>query len=427
MKVLKSVLRNLVIFGTCWQMFACGGGVETENNNDQNPPSDIVQLNAFALGVEYPVDMIIPDVESMRHTAFIATDGLALGVLPVDLDTMSLSENFETFDATPNNIASVLSYASDLEILSPELGFLLGGTGLASFNPTTGQHKQSLSFDQEIQLNDPVQLSRPIQGQNTILGNFLPNFASHVAIVENQVFVTMSNRFADEEFKSYFVQGMLLVFNLQNGQLIPSNPYYIILPGFNASGLTVYQNSLYVTLTGATEFAEGGQVPLTDSKIVKINPQTLTVEEEINLGKVAASYSSLAISDSGKAFIGSAAYSEVYEFDLISGQVLRGEVNPIVISDKEIDYIVDQKIHPSGNRLFVSSYNNNYVRAVDLGNTQRPVEKTIWDFDMEVNPGLTGAGAMAFRLGEAGVDYIGHDLMVLTGNPGTLSTALTNF
>ncbi len=423
---MKRLKHILLLTGMCFHILNCGSGVET-NGSDNPPPDDIVQLNAFSLGSEYPADMVIPDIEGMRNTAFIGTDGLALGVLAVNLDTLKISSEFQGLDATPNNLASVLSYARDVEILSPDLALFLGGTGIVSFNPTSGEVYQALAFDQEILLQDPIELSRTVNGEDTISGNFLPSFADHVAVVGDKVFISMSNRFSDEEFKSYFVQGMVKVFELQNNQLVPSDPSYQLLPGFNPTGLTVYQNKLYVTLTGATEFAGVGQVPLTDSKIIKINPENLSIEGEINLGKVAASYSSLAITDQGRAFIGSAAFSEVYEIDLNSLEVIHGEDKPLMVSEITDDYIVDQEIHPDGDRLFVSSFNNNFVRAFDLSDPNQALEETIWNFDLEANPGLTGAGAIAFRLGKVGVDFIGHDLMVLTGNPGTLSTALTLF
>lgn len=424
---MKTWKYALVLSGMCVSFLACGGGVETNEDGNPTPPSDYIKLNAFSLGSEYPADIVIPNLPSMSRTAFIATDGLALGVVPIDLETLQVSTIFEGLDATPNEIASVLSYARDLEILSPDLALFLGGTGMVSFNPSSGEVHQTLAFDQEIQLDDPIELSRMVDGQDTVSGSFLPSSADHVAIIGDQVFVTMSNLFFDIEFKTYYVQGMLLSFDLQNGQLSPANPSYKILPGFNSTGLTVYQNQLFVTLTGATEFTGDGQVPLTDSKIVKINPNDLNIEGEINLGKVAATYSSLAITAQGRAFIGSAAFSEVYEVDLNQMQVIRGETNPLVLSDKAGDYITDQEIHPTGDRLFVASFNNNFVRAFDLSDPNYPLEETIWNFDLEANPGLTGAGPMAFRPGTQGVDFTGHDLMVLTANPGTLSTALTVF
>jgi hypothetical protein len=144
------------------------------------------------------------------------------------------------------------------------------------------------------------------------------------------------------------------------------------------------------------------------------------------MGEVALNFQPLAVSaDAKRGFIGSSAFSEVYEIDLASFTALRGESNPIPITDEAADFISDQEIAEGGEILFVSSFNRSAVNAIDLTSSERTVLPTSLDFAFPDNPGVTGAGPMAIRPGVPGRDFTGPDLFVLTASPGTVSTATT--
>jgi hypothetical protein len=124
-------------------------------------------------------------------------------------------------------------------------------------------------------------------------------------------------------------------------------------------------------------------------------------------------------------FVGSSAFSQVYEIDLQNFSAVRGKNNPIVLSDTAGDFITDQKIAFGEDVLFISSFNRSAVNGIDLTTAARHVLANALDFQFPGNPATTGAGPMALRPGEPSVDFTGPDLFLLTSSPGTVSSATT--
>jgi hypothetical protein len=89
------------------------------------------------------------------------------------------------------------------------------------------------------------------------------------------------------------------------------------------------------------------------------------------------------------------------------------------------DYISDQAMAFGDEVLMVSSFNHSSIRGVDLTAEPLAALGAELDFAFPENPGVTGAGPMALRPGQPGVDFGGPDLWVLTGSPGTVSAATT--
>src|SRR6185369_17470139 len=107
--------------------------------------------------------------------------------------------------------------------------------------------------------------------------------------------------------------------------LTPASTPFIVLNGFDATGLTVANGKLIATSTGDNELVSGNSVPETASILDEIDPNSLSITRSLNLGLVAANFQPLAVTEDGKSgFIGSSAFSEVYEIDLQNFGVLRG-------------------------------------------------------------------------------------------------------
>ena len=426
---------------------ACGSGtIDTSGGNNDNGGNGSGQLstsasfatatttlNAFALGGDFPPEIAIPKANGMQSTAFIANFSPA-GVIAVDLNSnpLKISEQFATLDVSTVPEAA---FPNHVRVISTTSAFLLGGGGMIYYNPTSGAIFGKVNLTAPIELSEALPLSGPCDYDfDTVAetevgpGPFSPNFAADLQIIGNRAFVSMGSSCFDSGFNSFYVQGLVLVYDINNQPpfLTPASTPYIVLSGFNATGLSVAGGKLIATSTGDTALGLAGSTPETASFLDEIDPQALAVTRTLEMGNVALNFQPLAISADAKlGFIGSSAFSELYEIDLQNFTALRGESNPIQVSDDESDFLSDQEITEGGKLLFVSSFNRSAVNAVDLSSSERTVLPTTLDFAFPDNPGLTGAGPMAIRPGIPSQDFKGPDLFVLTSSPGTVSTATT--
>ncbi len=425
---------------------ACGSGtIDTSggNNNGGNGSGTLTTsesfalatnaLNAFALGGDFPPEIVIPKASGMQSTAFIASFSPA-GVIPVDLNSspLQVSQQFATIDVSTVPEAA---FPNHVRVISTTSAFLLGGSGMIYYNPTSGAIFDKVSLTTPINLTEALPLSGACDYDfDTVAetevgpGPFSPNFAADLQILGNRAFVSMGSSCFDAGFNSFYVQGLVLVYDINNQPpfLTPASTPYIVLSGFNATGLTVAGGKLIATSTGDTALGGAASTPETPSFLDEIDPQTLAVTRTLDMGEVGLNFQPLAVSaDAKRGFIGSSAFSELYEIDLQNFTALRGESNPIQITDEAADFISDQEIAEGGEILFVSSFNRSAVNAIDLTSSERTVLPTSLDFAFPDNPGITGAGPIAIRPGVPGLDFTGPDLFVLTASPGTVSTATT--
>jgi len=421
---------------------ACGSSsVQTGNgnNNNSNPvgsqstaasfASASVNLNAFSLGGDFPPDIQIPDVTGMESTAFVVSFSPA-GVIPIDLNSnpLKVSSQFAT-------VSAGIAFPNHVDVVSPTQAFLLGGSAVAYYNPTSGVVFQTLNLTNSINLTQTLNYSRAgdcngdsVNESSVGPGPFSPSFGGDLAVIGKRLFVSMSNACFDTSFSSFYIQGLVLVFDINDSPpyLTAATKPYIVLSGFNATGLTVANGKLIATSTGDTELVSGNTIPETDSILDEIDPNTLTITRSLDLGKVAANFQPLAVTEDGSSgFIGSSAFSEVYEINLGTFTALHGESNPLSVSGVSNDYITDQAIAFGGDLLFVSSFNRSAVNAIDLTSDGRAVLSKTLDFSFSTSPGVTGAGPMALRPGQPAKDFNGPDLYVLTSSPGTISSATT--
>lgn len=202
----------------------------------------------------------------------------------------------------------------------------------------------------------------------------------------------------------------------------------IVTSAFNPTGLSVRNGEeLIITNSGVINIINAESVPATDSVIDIADPETMEITGSIPLGQVAASFHAAAVTiDGSLAFVGSSAFGEVYEIDLINISVLRGKNNPLMITD-ESDYMTDVKLSQDNSHIFIASFEKSAVYPVDISDIANPEVKDpiVVGYSSEVtteNPtgANTGAGPIAVRPGTRGIDYEGPDLFILTGYPGTL-------
>ncbi|MCB1214842.1 MAG: hypothetical protein KDK66_05130 [Deltaproteobacteria bacterium] len=396
---------------------ACGGGVQVDPHSELN--LSLNQVETYNLPGDFPPDLLIP---AFDPSTVFTLDFTSAAVLPIKLDSspLDLQKLWPIWDGAALGLG--LS-PNDLFMLSPSQAFLLGVEDLVYYNPTNGEVWQSVKINEPILLEQALAYSRAedCDGDGLVEssigpGTFSPNTPNQVVATPTQVFVSVSNLCFSPDFNSVYTQAMLLVFDLQTEApyLSPSDPAFIVLEGFNATGLTLTETSLIATATGDTIFQDGQNLPETSSYLNEVSLSTQQVTRSLDLGMIVANFKGVALNeDQSLAWLGSANFSQIYEIDLASFSLSQS----FSLSEVANDFISDQVFDKNRNLLFASSFNQSGIFVL---NPQEPKQVDFLDLNNLDQPGLTGVGSLALRPGLAGVDFEGPDLWALTGNPGRL-------
>jgi len=379
---------------------------------------------SFALASDFPADIVIPDIEGMRSTAFIVSTSTPAGVIAVDIDAdpMELSSDFEgLIDPDGAGIPAKLLIKSEDE------AFLLTSLLIIYFDPTNGYIYQKVSALEEIEIGSGYTNSDGTAAAATIA----PAYPGGIALVGNRLFISTAN-YTRTEQPAVAAPGTVQAFEISdhNSLSLVGN---FVTSGYNPTGLASRNDfELIVTNSGVLSIVDAEGVPETPSSIDIVDPETLVIKATIPLGPVAASYHTMALTlDGSRGFIGSMAYGHVYEVDLINRQVLRGLDDPHVVTDGS-DFITDVDLAVDNSFFFAASFETSTAYPFDL--TEASVVRgdgLVVGYPAGVTPenpsgANTGAGPMAIRPGSRGTDYEGADLFVLTGYPGTLVPVETN-
>ncbi|GEM_PF-2155989 len=428
-------------------MGACGGGAAVVTSaptvippSDNTPAPSAVPLapvlgqttlNALNLGGDFPADIDIVNIAGLSNIAFITSYSPA-AVIAVDLNSNPLQVIAGKGLPSLSGINNV-GFPSNLFIADATHAYLLTSTSLIFFNPSDTTVYGSLS------LSNPITLTSTLASLNADgspatpipAGAFTPTYPASIVAVGSKVLVSFSNLAFSGSSLNRANQGIVEVFDLQGNNLVPSTPPYFTTSGFNTTGLTLLPNgNLLITNTGITQFTSdfNNQVPVSSASVDAANPQTSSLIATLDLGLSTPAFRSWAVSpDGSKAFIGSASGGFVMEISLAPFQVLRGVTNPIVIADGSLgtDFIDDVVMANDGGGIYPMSFNHSSVYAVDLTGSVPQLMSKVVSLAAPGNPGITAAGPGAMRPGQAGVDFNGPSLFVLTGSPGTIAVINT--
>ncbi|MFH0799138.1 MAG: hypothetical protein V2A66_03015 [Pseudomonadota bacterium] len=391
---------------------------------DASPNSSATGLRTFALAGDFPSDIVIPDIDGMRSTAFVVSAQDPSGVIAIDIDANPMKPSAVFRGVTVPEDAGI---PLRLVIATRSQGFLLNSNAVVSFNPETGAVLDLTSVVAPLAIGGG-HLNSDSSTANTWLN---PSDPGGIAIAGDKLFVSSSN-YLHTQPPAIAAPGTVQVFTINaNGSLTPSNRF--ITSGYNPTGLAVRNdNELLVLNSGIIESAGAKNVAQSDASIDVLDLGMLTITSTVPLGKVAASPWGLALTiDGSRAFIGSAAFGHIYEVDLIKRQVLRGADHPIAVSDGA-DHVLALALSVDDQYLFASSFKQNSVLPFDLTASDPALGNAYMvGFPSGVtndNPSgaNTGAGPLAVRPGSRGMDYSGEDLFVLTGYPGTLVAITTD-
>jgi len=400
-----------------------------------NPCNVDITRNAFIFGSDFPADVIIPDIEGMRDTAFVVTVSNPTGVLAIDLTTnpLSISKKFNGLISP-----SGTGYPSSLFIMSPSRAFLLTSTHVIDFNPTNGIANKSLPLSYTIAFSDPL----PLSDSSSTVTSLVPSYPSRIATMDSKLYITTSN-YINPLSPAVAAPGTVLVFDVFESDPFLKSRTYIVTTDYNPSGITPIQNgALAVTNSGISDLSGSIAVPKTKASIDIIDAATNTIISNIPMGIVGLSFDEMAVAkDGSKAFIGSISYGEIYEINLRNFTAVHDHNSPITVTGNNLgsDYLPSQALNFDDSYLFVSSFEQSAVYPIKIDGeeaTSLPKEFTVWPFvigypsqvSAENPTGTnTGAGPIAVRPGRPGEDFTGADIFVATGYPGTLVAINTNY
>ncbi len=384
----------------------------------QDPSASESSLRTFALASDFPADIVIPDIEGMRSTAFVvsASDPAAVLAIDLDADPLVLSESFLGLSVPPGS-----GIPARLIISARDQAFLLTSLAVISFDPKTGAIYDQVSVISDIDIGDGLLNSDGTSASAPLT----PSFPGGLTLIGDRLFISTAN-YIQNQTPAITAPGTVQVFSV-NGNRTLSKIGHFITSGFNPTGLSNRDgNELIVVNSGVIDIIDAKGVPQTDASIDVVDPETLAIRSTIPIGLAALSPYGMAITiDGSRGFVGSAAYGQIYEIDLINKQVLRGLNNPIYATESS-DYISAVALSKDDSYLFAASFEQSSVMPFDLSKTELVGgDPFVVGFPAGVtdeNPtgANTGAGPMAIRPGSRDVDYTGEDLFVLTGYPGTL-------
>lgn len=398
--------------------FLCAGCMSSSLITKAPDTSASGGYRTFSLASDFPADIAIPDIDGMRGVAFVVstTDPSAVIAIDIDADPMVVSNTFAGLSVPTGS-----GIPARLIVSAIDQGFLLTSFAVISFNPASGAIYDQLSVVAELDIGSGHLNSDGTEAASTIE----PRYPGGIALVGARLFVSSAN-YISTSAPAVAAPGTIQAFDVAaNGSLTRAGR--IVTSGYNPTGLVNRNDGeLVVINSGIIDIVDAAGAPQTDASIDMVDPNALTVKATIPVGLAALSPYGMAITlDGSRGFMGSAAYGEVYEVDLINRQMLRGTENPIVVTSGS-DYISAVALSMDDSDLFAASFEESSVMPIDL--TQAPYvtdDPFVVGFPAGVtdeNPtgANTGAGPLAVRPGSRGVDYEGEDLFVLTGYPGTL-------
>jgi hypothetical protein len=423
---------------------ACGGGglytnadiaPQSSLSQSDDAGSAVVTTDAFLFASPYPARIIIPDIEGMRSTAFVVSTVNPSGVIAIDLDKTPyvLSQKFKGV-----NSPSGSGLPNNLVIQSTTRAFMLTSFAIVDFNPTTGVVNSTTMLPQSVKLPAPLAISRAFDydndgSDNTTITEIPLKSPGGIAIAGNTLWISTAN-YLRYPPPAAAAPGVVLRYTIGATGLAPASPGHLITSGFNPTGITAIGNTVLVTNSGVLDIVSGEAVPRSESSVDIFDATNGTLIANVPAGLAALSFTAPAVDAEGRfAYIGSSAFSEVFQLDIPQRTFTRGLSNPItLVSDADADYITGIALSPDNRRAYVGSFDTSSVVMLNLAAS--PVSAFSTPYVVGFPKGVTaenptgvntGVGDIAVRPGTAGVDFKGPDIFILTGNPGTLATITT--
>ena len=264
-------IATIVAIGAAVILVGCGhsrlmGSWPGQGDESTNLPS-------FALASDFPADIVIPDIEGMRSTAFVVSSFDPAGVIAIDIDDspMQLSTVFAGMISPTSS-----GIPAKLIITASDQGYLLTSTSIISFDPTTGNIYQVADVLESLQIDEELANSDGTPAETT-LG---PSFPAGLAKIDSRIFVSTAN-YISTQAPAVAAPGTVHVFEIADDGTI-ERAGHIITSDYNPTGLSVRNASeLLVTNSGVIDIVDARGVPQTTSSIDIIDPDALTITATI--------------------------------------------------------------------------------------------------------------------------------------------------
>lgn len=384
-----------------------------------------ITKDAFLFASPYPARILIPDIEGMNSTAFVVSTLNPSGVLAIDLDSapFGLSKKFKGVTSPAGT-----GLPNNLWIQSPARAFMLSSSHIIDFNPTSGVVHAAVALSKSVTLPQSMPLSGPLDYDNdgdvdTAITTVPIAFPGAIAVVGDTLWISTANylRYATPAVAA---PGLLLRYTITANGLAPAAPSFIVTSGYNPTGLTATGSTLLVTNSGVLDIIGGEAKARTPSSIDMVDAATAMITATIPADLSALGFFPPALDGEGRfAYLGSTAFSEVYQFDAVQKIFTRSLLNPILIGPQnQADYLTAIALSSNGERAYVGSFDHSRISILDL--TASPIAAFPTTYVVGFSKGVsaenpsgvtTGVSDMAIHPGT-------NDLYVLTGNPGTLVT-----
>ncbi|HML94896.1 MAG TPA: hypothetical protein PKC29_05660 [Thermodesulfobacteriota bacterium] len=263
--------------------------------------------------------------------------------------------------------------------------------------------------------------TQPCQAVQVIAGNAFEEPAG-ITIADGKAFVSNNN--FDPNFNPAG-NGFITVLNTANNLLVT----IIESSGANTGSMLLFEGSMYAVNGGATIYFPDSGVFTCNTEfppsIDVINIQTNTVIDTIDIPLSAQNpliclFNSLAATPDGLGYMGIGLVGSLLKVDLISGEVINGTDNPIVITDTT-GLNSTSPVAIRDNLLFTTLFNTDQLAVLDTNNDRldpfpymAPFPAGIRAYDPSASL-FDGVQSLAIRPGIPGVDFQGPDIFFITG------------
>jgi hypothetical protein len=244
-----------------------------------------------------------------------------------------------------------------------------------------------------------------------------------VAVTNGRVYVTNNN--LDENFNP-MGNGFISVLNATNSQFITTIP----ASGVNTTSMVVIGNTIYAMNNGAVLFDPESNEFTCDfdfqPSIDLIDSQTDVLFDNIAIPlspenpTVCLPNPLVATPDGRFGYTGLGLVGALLKVDLISGDIINGTDDPIVITDLDsLNLTADVAIRDD--LLFTTLFLTDQIAVVDTDTDEVNPFPYIAPFPAGIrafNPGsdfFDGVQSLAIRPGEPGVNFSGPDIFFITG------------
>jgi len=355
-----------------------------------------------------------------------------LGSVPADIKIRDnrayvingFSNNIQVFDINQNPPQLLMtivvppgSNPSSMDFFGDDLAYVSNNIGqsVAVVNIQTGDCETLIVSAEDQDITAPCQnvVTAPT-------GSF--DDPSRVAITNGKVYISNNNLAG---FSEPMGNGFVTVIDPIQNQVID----IINASAANSTTMVVFDGDLLLVNVGnvlsTPDFSEFFCDEEFPPSIDIIDPQTDTIIDtiEIPLSEVNTLVclpNALAINSRGFGYLGLGLVGSLLKVDLLTGEVINGTDNPIVITDiTGLNNTRDIAI--KNDLLFTTLFNSDQIAVLDTNTDQADPFPYITPFPVGIRADdpnsvlFDGAQSLAIRPGVSGVDFTGADIYFITG------------